>query len=455
MVLHHFQPFGHVFLHFGRGGTVQGFHIQHGWQVALLQRHRFYKIGSLLFAAFVGYKKMIGAPRQLIVFCLAPVALKFGIGIANTFGSFHKGKAQPDVFFLHLLYHGPVNAFLVLAYINAVYGKIVGHLYAKTGVEREIVFEVGVEIATDFIEEKIAQQCPHKYEHSNGKAPELDISFFGHLRASCAANLLEINGRAGKNLGFNDLLWLLYFRWTMKEKAKTSKLVVAAIVVGSLFGLFIVGRLTGAIQWYHITAQGNEPTLNKADWVWATNLKKPALHSFIMFSRYDSVAGSNQILTYRCMGTPGDKLEMRNGTMYINGKNEDTGFEQKKYYVLYAANTKPLLATINFKEDEYMPPPTDTVALVALANTEYKTIKAACKLPGDSIIAYKFEPMENQYGGFLYHQGNGKWDLDNFGPIKVPEGNYFVLGDYRHNAMDSRFTGFVVKEAIAGVVFNR
>lgn len=39
---------------------------------------------------------------------------------------------------------------------------------------------------------------------------------------------------------------------------------------------------------------------------------------------------------------------------------------------------------------------------------------------------------------------------DNFGPVSVPEGTVFVLGDNRDNAHDSRYWGFVKKEEIKG-----
>lgn len=39
---------------------------------------------------------------------------------------------------------------------------------------------------------------------------------------------------------------------------------------------------------------------------------------------------------------------------------------------------------------------------------------------------------------------------DNWGPIVVPEGRYFMLGDNRDDSEDSRFWGFVDREAIKG-----
>lgn len=50
---------------------------------------------------------------------------------------------------------------------------------------------------------------------------------------------------------------------------------------------------------------------------------------------------------------------------------------------------------------------------------------------------------------------NQLWTMDNFGPVTVPPGHYFVLGDNRHGAADSRFRGFIARDSLVGVVHIR
>ena len=81
-------------------------------------------------------------------------------------------------------------------------------------------------------------------------------------------------------------------------------------------------------------------------------------------------------------------------------------------------------------------------------------VKRVIGLPGDTLElrdGYLFvngEAYEEPYINDAYRVGY----LNDFGPITVPEGQYFVMGDHRNNSNDSRSQGPIDRNMIVGHV---
>jgi signal peptidase I len=110
-------------------------------------------------------------------------------------------------------------------------------------------------------------------------------------------------------------------------------------------------------------------------------------------------------LVKRVVGTPGDTVQMRGGTLLLNGQ--------------------PLLCTETGRDTPVHLSDERTVTGRLARETLGRTVHPVIRIPGLSA-------------------------LRNFGPVVVPDGCYFLLGDNRDLSRDSRYFGFVPRQSILG-----
>lgn len=198
---------------------------------------------------------------------------------------------------------------------------------------------------------------------------------------------------------------------------KGLKLFFQGWVFSLIVAVLIATSIKSAIaDWNPVPTGSMKPTIIEGDRIFVNKLAydlKVPFTTFHLAEWGDPLRGEivvffspedNRRLVKRVVGLPGDTIAMRNSRLYING----TELEYERTRV---DGIKNLI------DDKY-------VSITFIENLDGK------KHP-IMIIPHNLE-------------------RSSFGPVTVPEGKYFMMGDNRYNSSDSRYFGFVERNSIIG-----
>lgn len=188
--------------------------------------------------------------------------------------------------------------------------------------------------------------------------------------------------------------------------------------ISSLLRILLVALfvLTFLFQTYRIPSASMEPTLEIGDFVLVSKVgfrtvAEPRWEGRLIpqppIARGDLAVfhfppQPRRLLVKRIIGLPGDRLYLRNGRVFLNGR------PLREPYALYTA-ARPDVYRDEFPNLHEADPGIDPAWWLALRRT-----------------------------------------LRQDGELPIPPGHYFVLGDNRNNSEDSRYWGFVRADQIIG-----
>ena len=188
-----------------------------------------------------------------------------------------------------------------------------------------------------------------------------------------------------------------------------------------------------------VKTSASEPALRPGKLFFASRLKKPKRFDLISYRAIVPDAGLT-LLTHRLCGLPGDTVLIKGGILYVNQQDADRSLALKHLCKL----DKDISETIRYdKEQSYIVAPYTNTIYISLEDRFVKDNQVRCD-------RHVLPPGVRDDAIFQCYRQN--WNRDHFGPLVVPAGSYFVLGDNRGFSVDSRQLGFVAQSKYVGTV---
>jgi signal peptidase I len=229
-------------------------------------------------------------------------------------------------------------------------------------------------------------------------------------------------------------------------------------------------------------------------------LTKPKNGDIVVFNKPEEAdvhtpVDQRTTLIKRCQAIPGDLLQITNGQVYINGKAATTAPQAQTSYTVTTDGREinpQIFTDLNISIRQQL---NATAFEMIIPNENLATLKSYSNIK--SVVPF-IEAAGSYDAEVFPHNPNFKWNIDNFGPLLLPkkgwtvtlndstlalyrraievyENNkvrangkdilingkktnsyifkmnyYWMMGDNRHDSLDSRFWGYVPEDHIIG-----
>lgn len=216
----------------------------------------------------------------------------------------------------------------------------------------------------------------------------------------------------------------------MKNKFGKIIIIVGAVTVG----IFIVMRFFGVIKFAVIPTSGNDPNIKKGTFVVISNILPSEKFKF---SAYNQTNKSYPGGTYlqRLVGVEYDIIEIKDGNLFVNDSLIDKSLKLNHSYKIDRAFANELTNNGRNQDEIYQMDENYFITQLNKDELNNSFFYERYMMKEDTAISKKYKK---------------NWTADNFGPLKVPKGKLFFIGDNRNASLDSRYLGFVDKKEIVG-----
>lgn len=209
-----------------------------------------------------------------------------------------------------------------------------------------------------------------------------------------------------------------------------------------IFSLFCA--LTGVLKTFKNSSTANEPNLKLNATMFISNLADPEKGDFVCYNHEDNFAGKHTRI-HRLCAEENDTLQIINGNVYVNKVNIDRKINLIHFYKV---SKKEYL---KIKETEKIG---DNNPMVLIDNENIVTLLEDLTAKKYNLEFDRQIDSINKLDKSIFSTYKSNWNKDNFGPIIIPHGKIFVIGDNRDNSEDSRYIGLIDDSNIVGVLIN-